>query len=41
MTRTFEEITADFNSLNARDFNLNYVEANGLEQLVTLTDELL
>src|SRR5260221_8472036 len=40
MARNIEEIIANLESLTPRDFNLQYVEANGLEQLDSLTMEL-
>lgn len=41
MARNIEEIIADFNKLQASDFDVWNNEANGIDQLDTLTDELL
>jgi truncated hemoglobin YjbI len=40
MSRTLQEIESDLNLLTPQDFNLNNIEANGLERLYILTSEL-
>ena len=40
MSRTLQEIETDLNLLTPRDFNSNYIEANGLEHLNALIKEL-
>ena len=40
MSRTLQEIESDLNLLMPHDFNMNFVEANGLERLNALVKEL-